>query len=418
MRTLTFYLKQHTPMIHFQASQQGATLRASDVKPRFDRWLIQKVFKSQFEECKKYLVGYPGDSNLNEKFKTGFRSLNYKMKITEIQQGKTGTTHICNNKGKEILDYPMYFGEKMGTVIKDCEVSFLIPDSSDCIYENICKYFSEFINSHNFGTRSSKGYGSYSISSSNDSNAELNTFPAFSINLIGKNWKSIEKQIELFHKTIRSGINYTQPILDKETKKPLKDEKGNDRKTGYYFKSMLYSFIENKRHWDKKIIKNHFLKNKKKEKEEITIKQDYRDCLGLSTNESWMKYNMSISKKIKDIDRYASPIIFKPAWIENDNWKVYIILNDIPEKYKNKKVTISAKKLKKERNTDKLIDNFEKMPLEMTISNDFSIKEYFKFLCSTEVSKKNFNIYETTPKQNGEIESIINFYNQLRNASK
>ena len=51
MKQLTFTLEQHTPMLHFHASQQGATLRATDVKPRFDRWLIEKVWKNDFDEC-------------------------------------------------------------------------------------------------------------------------------------------------------------------------------------------------------------------------------------------------------------------------------------------------------------------------------------------------------------------------------
>lgn len=33
MNQLTAILKQHTPMIHFQHNESGATLRASEVKP-------------------------------------------------------------------------------------------------------------------------------------------------------------------------------------------------------------------------------------------------------------------------------------------------------------------------------------------------------------------------------------------------
>ena len=37
MKTLTVTLKQHTPLIHFQPGQCGATLRASEVKPNLDK---------------------------------------------------------------------------------------------------------------------------------------------------------------------------------------------------------------------------------------------------------------------------------------------------------------------------------------------------------------------------------------------
>ena len=43
MHTLTVKLKQHTPLIHFQHSQQGATLRASEVKPKLDRFILAKL---------------------------------------------------------------------------------------------------------------------------------------------------------------------------------------------------------------------------------------------------------------------------------------------------------------------------------------------------------------------------------------
>lgn len=38
----TYLLKQQTPLIHFQYDQEGATLRASEVKPKLDRYLIRR----------------------------------------------------------------------------------------------------------------------------------------------------------------------------------------------------------------------------------------------------------------------------------------------------------------------------------------------------------------------------------------
>ena len=42
MNKLVVKLKQHTPLIHFQHSQEGATLRASEVKPKLDKYIIKK----------------------------------------------------------------------------------------------------------------------------------------------------------------------------------------------------------------------------------------------------------------------------------------------------------------------------------------------------------------------------------------
>jgi hypothetical protein len=43
MYKIEFTLKQHTPLIHFQHEQAGATLRASEVKPKLDKFLIDKL---------------------------------------------------------------------------------------------------------------------------------------------------------------------------------------------------------------------------------------------------------------------------------------------------------------------------------------------------------------------------------------
>ena len=83
MIQLEFKLEQQTPLLHFQHTQQGATLRATEVKPRFDRWLVQKVWNNQFQSCKTFLVGYdPNNPDaLERKFAEGYRALNYKMRI-------------------------------------------------------------------------------------------------------------------------------------------------------------------------------------------------------------------------------------------------------------------------------------------------------------------------------------------------
>ena len=40
---VNFTLKQHTPIIHFQSDQSGATLRATELKPKLDSFLIEQL---------------------------------------------------------------------------------------------------------------------------------------------------------------------------------------------------------------------------------------------------------------------------------------------------------------------------------------------------------------------------------------
>jgi len=44
---LTFKLKQNTPLIHFHHDQHGATLRATELKPKLDRFLNKKFKKEK-----------------------------------------------------------------------------------------------------------------------------------------------------------------------------------------------------------------------------------------------------------------------------------------------------------------------------------------------------------------------------------
>lgn len=37
-----YTLEQQTPLIHFQYDQPGATLRATEVKPKLDKFIIKK----------------------------------------------------------------------------------------------------------------------------------------------------------------------------------------------------------------------------------------------------------------------------------------------------------------------------------------------------------------------------------------
>ena len=49
MHTLTIKLNQHTPLIHFQHDQIGATLRASEVKPKLDKYIISRLGDEHYD---------------------------------------------------------------------------------------------------------------------------------------------------------------------------------------------------------------------------------------------------------------------------------------------------------------------------------------------------------------------------------
>ena len=92
---LEFTLKQHTPIIHFQSDQSGATLRATELKPKLDRFLIE-MFDKEKVDYSKFLIGDQDGA------------LDYKVKI-ETSRIKTERIEKVNKKGKDINN-ALFFG--------------------------------------------------------------------------------------------------------------------------------------------------------------------------------------------------------------------------------------------------------------------------------------------------------------------
>lgn len=192
MIQLEFKLEQQTPLLHFQHTQQGATLRATEVKPRFDRWLVKKVWNNDFHSCKTFLVGYdpkkPDD--LERKFNEGYRALNYKMRI-EPGNDQSAQVAMTQNpaqpRGNPILhdllgvqmettsNYPSntqsVIMSNIGGRLPEEVVNFSLYDYVDVLISVkdpdlaavLKANFKDFVLSVNFGNRKSKGFGSFIV---------------------------------------------------------------------------------------------------------------------------------------------------------------------------------------------------------------------------------------------------------------
>ena len=143
MNTLTIKLKQHTPLIHFQHDQEGATLRASEVKPKLDKYILTQLGGGDYEKgkaeakAKGLLVG-----------KGDHPALNYKMRIVAEKEPYEHEVTIVNAK-------------KMA-VFHD-EINITVFSHYQKVIEKINQYVSDFFIVYNFGFRQSKGYGSFTV---------------------------------------------------------------------------------------------------------------------------------------------------------------------------------------------------------------------------------------------------------------
>lgn len=340
MKKLKVTLKQHTPLIHFQYDQPGATLRASEFKPRFDKYLTQTIERGNYDYWKSFLVGSVVDANMDEtagtatqnnlnardaklmnKFNNGsFCALDYKLKIV-----------TSGSASQEMERLPMYFANQGNVEYKydvytQKEVILKFSSFHDGLLKLIEDNISVFLSKTNFGTRQTKGYGAFYLNGKEPEGAN------YYFNIDTSDLNILFKTISEFYAVIRSGIN----------------------NNGLYVKSALFKYLkEDNRQWDKRTIKGFFYseseinaeQTKHPEADSPLVEVDagskimYKELLGLSTSEVWSDKNATgieatLTRKNKDIQRFKSPVLFKPISVEEDGrkyFKVFIFLTPIPE---------------------------------------------------------------------------------------
>jgi len=322
---LEFTLKQHTPIIHFQADQPGATLRATELKPKLDRFLKKHVFNEKIP--KKFLIDEKKDA------------LNYKIKIFgSSYKTYTYKTYVNPKKAAKYDREGAYFGNlKAIEFNQNIKIEFF--SSNTEIIEIIKEYFVDFIGITNFGARQNKGFGSFSVIKMNDTDITFNE------NRLLKYYKKIYK------------INDSKPL-----KKILKDyqllKSGRNKP---YRKSLLFEYMcKDNIKWEKRMIKEYMkkdlpyiFKNLKYEKEpvkcknEINFKYQYiRGLLGITEQIEFLKKNaknfkdkirIQVKSQDSNIERFKSPITYKVV-----NNSIYVLAtNTIP--VKGKKFTFNVR---------------------------------------------------------------------------
>ena len=394
MHTLEIKLKQHTPLIQFQPDQEGATLRASEVKPRLDRYILTKIGGGQYNEGVRKIAT---DDKTRAKDKqpvwligNGDKlGLNYKMKITANEKPQSwdmewpsgGTDHA----GKPHMQrFPMFFGNMNAETPKKMSfcrqsLNLTITTFDNELLNTIKKYINQFFIVSNFGTRQTKGFGSFLPEGINVANTIDQDYAVFEQQISNPNtvgtrdgFYKLFTDIDYFYKTIRSGIN----------------------QQGIYLKSLMFFYAADtkKEYWDKRTIRHtfrHFTPNRYNDQGEkfeqnrygdnkASIARLYRDCLGLSSSQEWMKYKDTITKEYipssnEDIiDRFKSPILIKPI-IESNKYVIYLIPSNIPDQYLNAEFRIKSRK------------SSEK--LTMKTPHKFDTRDYLQYVTNNGIRK-------------------------------
>lgn len=231
MHKLTVTLKQHTPLIHFQHDQEGATLRASEVKPKLDKFIIARLTDEQKAEGRRegWLKEKDGKSWLDYKMRIvasdfmNFQMNKHKVVKRGIEQkdelqrplyttdnypSNTNSIVMSNIGGRieeDVFNFKMARNEKIEFILK-----------TQSLENIIAEYIYEFVGTQSFGNRTTKGFGSFSVAKiSNHSFEEGVESPFYMYFTLLPDKKGLDKNRVL--KDVFSLINLMWRGLKRET---------------------------------------------------------------------------------------------------------------------------------------------------------------------------------------------------------
>lgn len=401
MPTKIITLVQHTPMWHFQPGEAGCGLRATEVKPKLDRFIVWKAARENLP------ASYWIDPTKSKQ--TDYFALNYKLNF--IPAGKKEV--IENSREKKNL-FPLFFGN-IGTNKEQKKELVYYPGAIEmhifCLNDGLLKLILSSLNAFfactGFGTRQSKGFGLFYPKNNPEKENEENTFDfsgasyQFDVTLGSANSGKVEempttalentfsalfKYIHYFHKMIRSGIN----------------------EGGVYYKSLMYHYARDKKdkdgkeeNWDKPLIRHHFqlydnvykticdvsshpesgycsrkeMKREYKRLENgVNSKWLFREALGLSGSQMWKAYGDTVYIESEDpeINRFKSPILYRPVPTGEGKYSIYLYIlaidPQVHQRYYETTFRIRDKRCKAE-------------PLSgMQIYSGFSLSDYLDFV--------------------------------------
>ncbi len=250
MYKLEFTLKQHTPIIHFQHDQEGATLRATEVKPKLDKFLREILIKIKpeiYTEFKK-LIGKIPDPNKQENLPSPYKLVIQPIDVKSQEKCIIASYIPRQNKIEyerkyRIFDRTPYFADntyfkngnlndaKLGLMLKEGRNLKLVFHFIDNKWESLInKTLPLFLVSTNFGSRQSKGFGCFLPSNLTQNEFEIVLKAVYPICFKSKPFnypEDVFSGIDSIYKTLKSGdrnheselrkyFNSFRPVIDWE----------------------------------------------------------------------------------------------------------------------------------------------------------------------------------------------------------
>lgn len=331
-----YTLKAQTPIIHFQPDQSGASLRATEVKPKLDRFIRNRL----------------GDQIKADWYvKEDVNALNYRLTFATI-----GEQNIVDPKDNK--DYDIYYGNMSSDdnkkkavykklIINDIKMTVLctIPELMNAIDSLVAEFFAVT----NFGTMQNKGFGSYIVLEQKAWYAPDNIKSALKCmsgapvcySFVPSYANNVFKAIKTVYSLMKSGVNfyeYQRSLLflfmhDEyeigNEKACLKQEEMVPTNVGKHASEWYRNDSKHETYYVRALLgvgeHLNFINDLKNRKDKTVVNIS---CVDKDEKD----------KNKKAVERLASPVFFK---VIDD--KVYFVANRINEKIYGKEFEFSVK---------------------------------------------------------------------------
>lgn len=343
-----YKLVQHTPLIHFQHSEPHACLRATEVKPKLDRFLIEQLEKDDRFGDGRWKKWFVGDGSQ--------QSFDYMMRITpnseqverthSIERAIARAEHRPPNANLHEI-HKNYFGNMASgnniqdTIRETFKESLLYKDGLTltirCFIPELLTFIDEHIRGffmmHNFGTRQRKGFGSFTVDISTEPNAPEDC------DLVGKycqnayyceldgnvSANALLNAVWVISGFLKSGFNLNN------NKKNKKENAASNIREKDYVRGFVFRYFQRGKNPlanDKAFVKQKVLLNVYDEKTPGEHRRFYgnnvryryvRGLLGTNENSRFCRapnahtpvYDI-YTHSAEGVERFPSPLLFKP----------------------------------------------------------------------------------------------------------
>lgn len=328
-----YKLVQHTPLIHFQHSEPHACLRATEVKPKLDRFLIEQLEKDDRFGDGRWKKWFVGDGSQ--------QSFDYMMRITpnseqvdrtqSIERAIARAEHRPPNASLHEI-HKNYFGNMASgnniqdTIRETFKESLFYKDGLTltirCFIPELLTFIDEHIRGffmmHNFGTRQRKGFGSFTV----DISTKPNEPKGF--DLVGKYCPNA------YYCKLDNDVN-ADALLDAVWVISAFLRSGFNRGEGNYVRGFVFRYFQREKNPlanDKAFVKQQVLHNVYNEATRGEHLHPYgnnvryryvRGLLGTNENSRFCRapnahtpvYDI-YTHSAEGIERFPSPLLFKP----------------------------------------------------------------------------------------------------------